>query len=447
MTVSSTDISQPVTPTDTIAGLEHAYKNSADFDYLLSFEIPRNTLQSTPLTSSDTLNKERHDLDVALLKAQTMLNGIADEGNLTMKQAFQVLGVTTDADERQIKQAYRKAMLSVHTDTHQNAANPDELNLLTMAGTAVNVAYEILGKKERMPAPETSTNQTEETQSSNCYKNAKNNNQCEETSYHTSYSNNRPSDPDLRRSSHSSQTGEKATKWHRVAEWQRLEELLELKTFQELMAEAYGRVRGEHLKSILESSLYNANRSPEKSLEVLFSNRVESYLKFNSFADSGYYSIDRSATMQRLESTLDKIHVPQQLQKVLALLVDKGLLETKHALEYLEQRGNTPGERVTLAAGFLHELEKRKALDGYSQRPADNREQLFNELAGRAISRSLEFSEPLASIAEIKSTLESSGQIPDGMDTKYYIVDALSDATTGHIFMKKLRIFQSVYED
>jgi hypothetical protein len=130
-------------------------------------------------------------------------------------------------------------------------------------------------------------------------------------------------------------------------------------TFRKHMAEVQGRVTGEHLKRLLESSLRVVDKYPEASLDESFSNRVETYLMFNPVAASeGYKGVAMLATMQHLEDTLDKIKDPEQLQKVLALLNDKGLVSTEDALKYLEKRTETPENAVSLAVGFINQLEK-----------------------------------------------------------------------------------------
>jgi hypothetical protein len=394
------------------------------------------------IVTNQQISNERHGLDTAALKAEAILQGITDEGNLTKKQAFQVLGLNPEANERDIKQAFRKVMLSVHTDTHQRIASAEEIALLKRAGTAVNVAYEIVGKKERTAAPEAQRPEAGETETSRTQNKGYGYQGPEEQSTNSSHGSANP--PQGRQKAPANEKPE----WYYETKRLKLEELLDLKTFREHMAEVRGRARGEHLKHLLEKSLDTAETFREIPLDGLFSSRVESYLKFNhNTPDLAYADVTRSATMQRLESTLDKIKDPAQLQMVLAFLVDKELVGPKDALSYLEKRAETPAERVTLAAGFLNELERLERPNGNSVRPTDNRDELFNELTGRAISRSLELPDPQNSISAIKFTLEQSARIPQQMDTKYYMIEALSGSTTGPEFMGKLRTFQSAYED
>ena len=68
---------------------------------------------------------------------------------MSKRDYYEILGVSKDADEKQLKSAYRKLAMKYHPD--QNAGNPEaeeKFKKINMAYTVLKVAYESFEKLE-----------------------------------------------------------------------------------------------------------------------------------------------------------------------------------------------------------------------------------------------------------------------------------------------------------
>lgn len=100
------------------------------------FEAAIKTLQS----ASETHPDKRDKINPVLERAQIALK------RSKTKDYYKVLGVANDADERQIKSAYRKASKQFHPDKAHKLGMSKEEAEKKMA--AINEAYEVLGDPE-----------------------------------------------------------------------------------------------------------------------------------------------------------------------------------------------------------------------------------------------------------------------------------------------------------
>lgn len=103
--------------------------------------------------------KEEYEESVRLLKElsedfpdrRDKLNGIFEKAQIALKRSqtkdyYKVLGVSSDADERQIKKAYRAASKKFHPDKAMMQGIPKEEAEKKMA--SINEAHEVLSNPE-----------------------------------------------------------------------------------------------------------------------------------------------------------------------------------------------------------------------------------------------------------------------------------------------------------
>lgn len=118
---------------DSFWGILHKAKKLLKDD---EFEAAIRTLESAGELHPD----KREKLNPVLNKAQLGLK------RSKTKDYYKVLGVASDADERQIKSAYRKASKQYHPDKAHKQGIAKEEAEKKMA--AINEAYEVLGNPE-----------------------------------------------------------------------------------------------------------------------------------------------------------------------------------------------------------------------------------------------------------------------------------------------------------